>query len=1024
MPPAPPVQLHLVRHAETAWREVIAPWLEAGRGRLLRSALVVPTGGQTQALKQRCVAENRALFGVEFLTPGNARKKVLLAHSAATKPVLGREFLLLGLRALIEEKLVALAPEAEGWGFWKSLQSDPEQALDDFDELLRGGFSPDALPAGAWRDAMCALTAWVRAKGAEFSAEQSIGFGLRAPGRDEPPLADRVLVHGFGPEGWGEFFNVLTLVRRAREITVVLPTPEFRGQRGLDERWVELWQTVLGVEAESLVSDEPVDSSEALLGLWQDSGAATTWPERPPQVWIGQTARDEAELVVRGIERALASEGRSLLAGECDSANEESEAAAENKNDAASRQRLVACKQAPTFRSDFSLAVILPTPGAFYLELVQKLSTRGIAFVDQLARLGTPSVETRLQAALLRFYERSARVDEFLAAWPLLSAHGRSAVALGRVRTLAEQSFDDTQSHALDVNLARWEMRSAVEAREVAEVARELLPAWPDTLTLADALARFDAVCEKLGLPLPEGWAALVEFSRQETAPLQRRVVVETLQSFLPLEVSATSSQAQRAWARVTLTSWRRAGGVAWSWVFFPQANAGVWPRRTESSGWLPDPTREELNQNGRFSLGLFTAEDKAWLERRGLAQLVIDAREGVAFSATAQDEGEQRLTPNAWLERVIWRDPSGDAVRDGLEKTFARRAQRVESATLHAARPQGAALQEWIEIWRGRRDEARAFDEYFLSVDPTVKKPDQLAARLIERAVSDPAELWFEAILQAKRVGWEPLVRVRRRTLGLLVHRVVASVWSTGAGRMFGQMPTREEAQERLNAELARARAETGHAEAGVDLYWDSFFAELEQMCAELVAQVFAWVEAQGGERWVAPELWLPAEACVPLGDDGATLKIKGRIDFVILDRPGWVGARVDVIDFKTGGDAKLSVARMASHGDSLQLGLYLAAARSLGATNGRVWMVKPQGGFDEGLGMEDLPEALAALAQLGRHLETGRYGALTADRSEFTHAGFEWPLACAPIARAVLEKKFAATFGVAIEGEEVGDE
>ncbi|HSY53717.1 MAG TPA: hypothetical protein VK785_04675, partial [Opitutaceae bacterium] len=65
--------------------------------------------------------------------------------------------------------------------------------------------------------------------------------------------------------------------------------------------------------------------------------------------------------------------------------------------------------------------------------------------------------------------------------------------------------------------------------------------------------------------------------------------------------------------------------------------------------------------------------------------------------------------------------------------------------------------------------------------------------------------------------------------------------------------------------------------------------------------------------------------------------------------------------------------------------------------------------------LDMDALAPALALLAQLGRHLATGRYGALTPDRTDFSH-GFDWPLACTPIRRAVLEKKFAATFAASV--------
>jgi hypothetical protein len=85
---------------------------------------------------------------------------------------------------------------------------------------------------------------------------------------------------------------------------------------------------------------------------------------------------------------------------------------------------------------------------------------------------------------------------------------------------------------------------------------------------------------------------------------------------------------------------------------------------------------------------------------------------------------------------------------------------------------------------------------------------------------------------------------------------------------------------------------------------------------------------------------------------------------------------------------------------------------------------MLKPEPGSASSLDTGELPFALARLAQLGRHLATGCYGALTPDRTDFSR-GFDWPLACTPIRRAVLGKKFEATFEVAATetGEEVPD-
>ena len=128
----PGAELFLSRFADGDWRGIILPWLRAGRGTLDRSVVVAPTRGQTQALKQHCVSEGVALLGVEFLTPGLARKKRGAPNG------LGRSLQVLVLRSLIEERLSALGPEDPSRLLWKSLSSDLEGALADYEDLLRG----------------------------------------------------------------------------------------------------------------------------------------------------------------------------------------------------------------------------------------------------------------------------------------------------------------------------------------------------------------------------------------------------------------------------------------------------------------------------------------------------------------------------------------------------------------------------------------------------------------------------------------------------------------------------------------------------------------------------------------------------------------------------------------------------------------------------------------------------------------------------------------------------------------------
>lgn len=956
---APPIALHLARHADSVWTGVIRPWLEADRGNLGRSLVVVPTRGQAHMLKQRCMAEGVALLGVEFLSPGLARKK-WLALSGGASPALGRELLLLGLRQLIEQRLEKLSPGEGSWGFWKSLQSDPERALDDFDELLKAGFAARDFPRDALAGIFGDLMEWVSGLGATFAPIQSKEAALKQLSGGDARIQGRVLVLGMTAESWGEFFNVAALVRRMSQISVVLPEPEFRGRGALDEKWIEVWQTLLGVEPVVVAEVSDPEKTCAPVGeLWTREGGSGA----RARVVVGQSRTDEMALVVGEI-RAMLSTGAE------------------------------------------SIGVIFPEADASHRDLVRLLADSKVPFADLIGTEGAPPVDVQAQRALLRFYERGARLDELLALWPLLRAIGLVTQPQSVARDVCERLFDDRQNHSVELAHDRLKASDRAEWKEVLRVVDILLPAWPDELTLSDALTRFERVCEALELESVTGWAALGTFAEHTDELFLREVLVKTLTSFLPAKSPVAQSHGHGGFARVTLTTRRRAEGVAWSHLIFVESNSGGWPRRRESSCWLDDEERIKLNEKGPYSLGVFTGEERSSLEKQGYANLVRDTREEVVFSAAlfGDEDTEVALGPNSWLERILWAQGKAEG---GLERAFQEMAQTV-------ARTREDSLPEkWLEIWQGRRDPDHGFDEWFLSGDAKVVWPERLAARAIEDGVRDPAELWFSGVLGTRRVAVEPLVRSKAKALGQWSHRMLAAtlrpeeILPSG----FGEMPAQDAAKEALEQRLAYWRARWP-----VNCYWDSFHEELATICRELLSQVYA-IDAG---KYVATEMKLPGSAV--LGLDGTKLPVAGRMDLVRSDLPEWRGATVDVFDFKTGGDAKLSVKRMAEHGDSLQLGVYLEAVRSLGVSDGRVWMLKPKEGGGSSMGVSELPMALALLGRLKLMQTTGRYGALTPERSAYGQGGFEWPLACTPVPYATLKTKYAVTFPEPPE-EEVSD-
>jgi hypothetical protein len=466
------------------------------------------------------------------------------------------------------------------------------------------------------------------------------------------------------------------------------------------------------------------------------------------------------------------------------------------------------------------------------------------------------------------------------------------------------------------------------------------------------------------------------------------------------------------------------------------ESNAGVWPEHREAGCWLPDETRSKLAARAPAGRpAMLTSDDAAWLEKRGCAALARDTARAVVFSAALFDEEEPelRLGPNSWVERLRWhelapgqggRQPSHEEIFDALATTPAEppqippeRSEKPDNSKSQIPKggaENGGAVAAWREVWRRRRDPSYPFDEYFFAFDPAAIRVDSLAARRIEAAVKDPAGLWFDEVLQAERVAWEPFTRNLRIALGSLTHRVIAAALrGTEETGGFARCPDADDARRRAQEMLAEQRALWPAND-----YWDSFHAELARNCDSLLGKVF---KLDAGP-FAATETWVPDGTRIALDADGFPLTVRGRMDLVLLDRPEWRGARVDIVDFKTGGDEKLTAAKMAATGASLQLGVYLAAARALGAEDGRVWMLKPGADEPSAVAMGELPEALSGLGRLARHLRTGAVGALTPDRNEYSDAGYAWPVACAPVPHAPLKWKFTARFGPGEKAEREG--
>src|ERR1019366_4151395 len=166
-------------------------------------------------------------------------------------------------------------------------------------------------------------------------------------------------------------------------------------------------------------------------------------------------------------------------------------------------------------------------------------------------------------------------------------------------------------------------------------------------------------------------------FARRAAEPMPAAAVLEAIRDFLPRKAPLAEAGGRSRFANVTLTTVRRAVGVAWSDCIFAESNNGVWPERREASCWLDDERRRGGGAPARVLLGVgggAGAEARGALQRRMYCAIARNTRRRVSFSASLFDEEdpEKRLEPNPWLERVMW-DAGLLSAEDGAAGGFGR---------------------------------------------------------------------------------------------------------------------------------------------------------------------------------------------------------------------------------------------------------------------------------------------------------------------------------------------------------------
>ena len=998
------IALNAYQLLEDAWCSGIAAWCRAASAHVLgggRAWIVTASEGQGSWVRSRLLCEGISLFGVQFLDARSLRRELCL-RLGVPAPVLGGgtlEFLL---------RLYALRDTAPGLEL-ASVARHPGACLAALGDLANAGWLdypglPDGILPGAldnWLAELRGTGAWTPEVDRQLLARAAAGSG------GQPSLT--VCVFGWDASCWPSFDLLRATIRAADDMRVYTPLPRDTSQV-LQQSWSDALEAETGHTFDFCESSGFVSSQAGLVGRLEGTDLDSPPPpdDAEPELLVGVDSSDLAVLARDFAARWLAA--RPLGGGE-------------HGTGAASR-----------------LVILSPTRSASAVNVVRALVAAGIAVEDELGEIPEPSLAIQIQRAILDYHQDNAGLGSLLALIELLNEHTavwdhtpdgalRALFPLDPVeaRRVLHGAFADVQHHSVRVlSEATGFLRS-----EIARPLRDLiahLGEWPETLRWTDALRLWETCLNGFGLTtevLEPLWSRLAELTIAE--PVPATAFFQYLGRVLACGVPARRAPgAANRFARVVVTTLDGASGQTWGGILFLESNEGAWPIYPPENPFLDDATRQRLNarqastERGRHHL--LTSADHAQLEHFRFLEILENSTGPLAFAGVSRDPAElsKELYPNEWALRCLVEGGHVAPEGENLLDRWRRATRRADRTRPRLGKRDAAHLDE---VFTGRRDPARPFDEFYLNFE-ALTHPDELpftehwSARDLETAWNRPATFALGAVFGVEpwRDGARELARGEGWMIGRLVHR-----WLHAAlrGSSEPRQLSAHDWQRALTTGLSQARTETEtrlraasavgkpSPDAPLPLWWQGVLHKAQwaaRRCLETLAAT-----ADGHPRWLVLDKDLRAEIPAAAGH----LRLRAHCDVLLLDQPDLAGASCQLIDIRTGAVPSSNAPTAAAIQEGRGIGdatlLFLALEEGASAEGSSASVIHPDAAIvtvmnaNAADAMRPLFEQLAARQ---RSLCFGQRGAIV-DNNPGRRDVENLPLATTPVDPTVLEAK-----------------
>ena len=636
-----------------------------------------------------------------------------------------------------------------------------------------------------------------------------------------------------------------------------------------------------------------------------------------------------------------------------------------------------------------SIAVMVPEGSPTGPALVEALISAGIAVADEFRSKAMLGRSEKVQRWLAEWIGETRTPEKLLEFYALLS---RGPESFSRFREYLFRQFDRRQTRLVSELLLSDSLYPWI--RDLLNIGadwpnngrwKELEVKWQKALfDFEQFILRHENVLRpvKVSLePLQPNWDE-IQYVLGDLE-LSSGIFLGFVADSLSNSGRVNHPNCSHRYAPVVVSTPEQLHATSWDSVILTDGVADLWMKLASGDSVLGQEFRRSARQQGFLFVNL---REESLLQEDSILQLLLHARRSAAISFYGKEENGEEIDAN----RIV----------TFLERTLRAQVEGYAAAPIDATND----FADLRQIRSVRCDPEQRFDEYLLNFSSLSLNPIAWAASRLQAVIAAPGSFGFQVVFGLER-SWDlGFKRDERKTLGTVVHRLLAYLLRNPFGDLFqnGLSDLRESSFLResrgINAHRYIRKLVRELDFPPDDLWWSSIIDKTIFLVQNMLGEIGPWLEKfpYGASEHSTGELTVSEPP----------ITLKGRFDLLLSDANTVPEAAITIIDFKTAGSPRQI---KADTGEGFQFVAYRLLAQTMGASSCNQIAVLPTGFKDLGRlkQPEEIERKLVELASMQRRTCFGHAPLL---RGEFG-VRENLPIATLAIPAWILRKKRALT-------------